>query len=335
MKLEAETSATAAAAEGDPFDTGVTVLVIIVNFRTPDLTLDCLRSVASRTGEVASLRAVVVDNGSGDGSAERIAAAIESNAWSSWASLEAVDENLGFGRGVNHGYASAPAARYVLILNSDAQLHDGTLRYCHDRLEDDPTIGAFSCLVLNADGSVQNVARRSPTPLTLCLQTMGLPYRFPRLFGWANAEDLGWDRRVTVRDVDWLGGAFLFLRAGLIERIGLFDEAFFFFGEDVEFCYRVRRAGFRCRYDPGASITHLGAGSSDETKMASEWRMRQLWWARYRVTRKCYGRSAEALVRGVDWTVFLVRACTRRLRRGADDPETRQVYELLRLLRNV
>ncbi len=311
------------------------LLVIVVNYRTPELTLACLDSLADARGEVDGLRAVVVDNGSGDGSAERLAAAVAERGWGDWLSLCALDRNVGFARGVNHGHAQGPAARWVLLLNSDAQLHPGALGHCCARMREDASIGALSCRVLNADGSVQNVARRFPTPLRLCAETLGLRQRFPRLFGWADVDDPGWDRSRTRRDVDWLGGAFLLLRGELVRRVGLLDGDFFFYGEDIELCHRFARAGFRRRYEPDVTVSHVGAASSEESSESAAWRRRQLWSARYLVLRKCHGRVAESLVRGVDRLAIGLRASFRRWLRGADDPSTRSEQDLLQLLRSL
>jgi hypothetical protein len=312
----------------------IELLAIVLNYRTPDLTLACLRSLIAASSEVAGLRVVVVENGSGDGSADPIASVIASEGWGEQVSLQVLPENVGFARGVNHGFRHGPRARFVLLLNSDARLHEGALRYSCAQVAADPSIGAFSCLVENADGSVQNVARRFPTPLRLVVQTLGLPYWLPSLFGWADTDDLGWDRRTSRCDVDWLGGAFLLLRGELVERIGLLDEEFFFYGEDIELCHRIARAGYRCRYDPGATVSHVGAASSDTSEASVRWRRRQLLSARYAVLRKCHGRLAAALVRAVDLIVTSVRARFRALRYGGADPTTRDAQALLALLRS-
>lgn len=307
------------------------VTAIVVNFRTLDLTIECLRSIAAAAAEVPSLRAVIVDNGSRDGSAERIRQQIAVAGWDSWASLEALPENLGFARGVNHAYRVSTPAHHLLLINSDARLEPGTLRYCWDRMEAEPSIGALSCLLLNADGTMQNVARRFPSLLRMCLQSLGLQARFPRLLEWANLEDPGWDRRATARDVDWLGGGFVFLRGELIARIGLFDPDFFFFGEDVELCHRVMRAGYRVHYDPGATVIHIGGASSDK-QADPQWRGRQLWAARYLVQRKCYGRLAEITVRFVDLLAARSRFAFLRLRHGRAHAKTRRARDHLEMI---
>ncbi|BDG04641.1 glycosyltransferase family 2 protein [Anaeromyxobacter oryzae] len=283
------------------------LLVVVVNYRTPDVTLACLRSLAAELPALPGARVVVVDNGSGDGSARRLRAAIDAEGWGAWATVLALAENGGFAYGNNRGIAAAPEARYFLLLNSDTVVSRGSLRYCRDAMDRDPAVGALSCTLLNADGSMQNVARRFPTPLRRAAGALGLPWRLPRAFAWADLDDPGWDRWTTRRDVEWLGGAFLFVRGDLVRRIGGLDEDFFFYGEDVEFCARVWRAGYRCRYDPTVSIVHLGGTSSDPSRLATGHRLAHAWRARHLVHEKLYGRRSAAVLLALDRAVIAAR----------------------------
>jgi len=144
---------------------------------------------------------------------------------------------------------------------------------------------------------------------------LGLPWRMPGLFGWANVEDKAWDRQAEKRDVDWIGGAFLVVRGSILPGIGgLLDDDFFFTGEDVEFCHRLRRAGHRCVYDPTVAVHHMHGGSSDPDKVTSERMMRYKLIARYLVQRKCYGRLAAAALRLLDIKMWALRVMWLRLR---------------------
>jgi GT2 family glycosyltransferase len=278
--------------------------IIIVNFRTPALTVDCLRSLASEVPTVAAARVYIVENGSGDDSTRHLAAAIADNGWSAWATLVPLPHNCGFAGGNNRGIAFARARdgdpRYWLLLNSDTVVHPGCLRYCCQVLDHEPTIGLLSCLVLNRDGSWQNVTRRFPTPLAQAISSLGLPWFWPRAFGWANVSDVSESIGRTKRDVDWIGGSVMFVRDQAMRQLGPLDEDFFFYGEDVELCFRYNKAGWRVHFDPGASITHLGGSSSDATKLPSRSRSTYQWRARYLLQRKCYGQAAALFVRGVD-----------------------------------
>jgi N-acetylglucosaminyl-diphospho-decaprenol L-rhamnosyltransferase len=275
------------------------ILVVIVNFRTPALTIDSIASLAKEAARVPGVRAVVVENDSGDDSAERIRAAIAENGWS-FVELVISDHNRGFSGGNNLGIAHGEPAEFVLLLNSDTIMHEGCLDRCLTVMKEHPEAGAMSCRVLNADGSIQNVTRRFPTPALSTCAALGLPWKVPSLFAWADAEDMDWDRTTTARDVDWLGGAFLFVRATAFGGKVRLDEDFFFYGEDVVFSHVLKERGFTRRYDPVASIIHLGGASSDPSRMPSGKRAVQRFKARYMVQTKCWGPAAARWLRGVD-----------------------------------
>jgi len=268
----------------------MTLGIVILNYNTPDLTVACLRSVLDDVAEI-NVQIVIVDNGSTDGSPQKLAAAIVGVKSVELLSLQ---NNVGFATGNNRGIERVSATDYVLLLNSDTIVHRGCLQKCLDVMQSDATIGVMSCQLQNADGSVQNVARRFLTPFRALACTFGLPWRLPCLFAFADPEDPNWDRRTCKRDVDWLGGAFFFLCGSAIKTCGKLDEDFFFYGEDVEYCHRLRKHGYRCHYDPSTIVTHLGGASNSTGK--NELRMK----ARHLIQRKCYGRFAEVIVRTAD-----------------------------------
>lgn len=283
------------------------LLVAIVNYRTPSVTIDCLKTLAREIERVPGARAVLVDNASGDDSVPRLKRAIAEHGWSSWLELVISDENRGFAGGNNLAIARGEPAEYVLLLNSDTLVHPGCLERCLDVMDSTPRAGAMSCRVLNADGSIQNVARRFPTPMRAIFCTAGLPAKAPELFGWADTEDPGWDRTRIARDVDWLGGAFLFIRSAATAGRVRLDEDFFFYGEDIAFCHRLQRLGWTCYYDPVASITHLGGASSDPSRLPAAERSVHQWRARYLVQEKCHGAWAAWTLRSTDTLLTSLR----------------------------
>lgn len=285
--------------------------ILILNFRTPQLTVDCLASlepeiIADREG---AIRVLLLDNASGDGSVGILRAAIEERGWGDWVELIAGEANLGFAGGneflMDRILALPDPPPFVLLLNSDTIVHRGCLSCSLRAVEADPRIGAYSCMLRNADGSVQNVARKLPTPLRATVHALGLPWTVPKLFGWADLDDPNWDREAGARDVEWIGGAFLLMRTDLVRRIGGLDTDFFFYGEDMEFCHRVRKSGHRVLFDPGGSITHFGGASSDPARLLDERKARYGWQARLMVQRKCYGRLAE------QWSIWVHRGILR------------------------
>ena len=171
--------------------------IIVINFRSPQLTIDCLGSLAPELAAFPGVHVFVVENGSGDDSARRIGEYVESAGWRPWCSLQVSDTNRGFAGGNNHGIAAAMragGAKYFLLLNSDTIVQPDCLARCIGIMDSDPGVGALSCRLLNADGSPQNVCRKFPTPLRCLLAAFSLPWRFPAWFSWADCEDLGWDR---------------------------------------------------------------------------------------------------------------------------------------------
>lgn len=285
--------------------------IVVLNYRTPALTIDCLRSLAAERAAAPAFHVWLLDNASGDDSLPRLEAALRDEGWHAFVTLMPQARNTGFAGGNNIGIAAAlahdPPPNYVLLLNSDTIVHPGCLRAALDAMARDPAIGLLSCMLENRDGSVQNVCWRFPTPLRESVRALALPYVLPRLFSWAETADHRWDRRAGARDVEWVGGAFMLLRADTLRRLGGFDETFFFYGEDIELCHRMWRNGLRVRFDPAGTITHFGGASSDPTRMADRRRATLMWFARFRVQRKLYGRLAEAWLRGVYIAVFAAK----------------------------
>jgi N-acetylglucosaminyl-diphospho-decaprenol L-rhamnosyltransferase len=312
------------------------LLIAIINYRTPQITLDCLASLAPQIDDIpGGAHVMLVDNASGDDSIPMLTAAIQKNGWSRWIDIIPSKRNLGFAGGNNLALDSLldyPEANYVLLLNSDTILKPNVLKHCYDRMEGDETIGVMSCMLLNPDDSVQNTARKLPTPLRLTAYSLGLPWRFPRSFFWADLEDMSWDRRTQARDVDWVGGAFMFVRRRLIDKVGGLDTRFFFYGEDAEYCRRAWKNRYRVFYDPAVAVVHLGGASSDPSRVDSAERDAMRWQARYLLQRRCYGIGAEIFVRAVDICSFSLRYLKLWLRGQRDTPEFATQRDVLAML---
>jgi len=300
------------------------LLIIIINYRTPQLTIDCLASLAPQIDDVPGTHVVVVDNASGDNSVPLLAQALRKNRWESWASLRPTHANLGFAGGNNlamENLLDFPDAQYVLLLNSDTIVEPNVLRHCCEKMGSDRSIGVLTCMLLNQDKTIQNVARKLPTPLRMIASSFGLPWLWPKAFAWADLEDLTWDRRTTQREVEWVGGAFMLIRRRVIDRIGGLDTSFFFYGEDVEFCHRARKHHWKIWYDPTVSIVHLGGASSDPSRLAPSEKDSFTWQARYLLQRRCYGIWAEYLLRAVDILTSALRFGKLLLFGGKNSPE--------------
>lgn len=289
----------------------MSLAIIIINFRTPDYTLNCLISLIPERADLPDLKVILIDNASGDDSVPRLREAIEKNGWGDWVIFQPQEKNLGFAGGNNVGFqwilAQPDPPEYLLLLNSDTVVHRGCLKASLARLAGDPGIGVMSCLLRNTDGSMQNNCRLFARPDREFVRALGLPYFFRGHFKWANLDDPEWDRETTAREVEWVIGAFMLMRTETVRKYGGLDESFFFYGEDTEFCHRLRSKGLRVFFDPAGSITHLGGGSSDSTRMANRRKEILIWKARFHTQRMCYGRWAEWLIRGTYIVVFTAK----------------------------
>jgi GT2 family glycosyltransferase len=225
--------------------------VCIVSWESRELLRTCLRSVQGRT-EVASI--VVVDNASGDGTTDMVREQFPS------VRLIANDENRGFAAGSNQAIR-ATQAPFVLLLNPDTEVLPGALAALLSVFEEDPRAGAAAAQLILPDGSVQPSCRSFPEPAALLYDALGLARLFP------SSEILGryrmtyWDHR-TRREVEQPMASALALRRAALDEIGLFDEDFPLYFNDVDLCYRLREARWRIIFDPAAKVRHYYGESS-------------------------------------------------------------------------
>ncbi|MGE0708216.1 MAG: glycosyltransferase family 2 protein [Planctomycetota bacterium] len=237
---------------------------IVLNYRTPALVLRCLEALLPQL-DPARDAALVVDNGSGDGSAAELGRALARRGWP--ARLVAAERNGGFASGMNLGIRVAPARSY-LLLNSDAVPRPGAVLALRERLAREPGVGLVGPRLEAEDGAPQLSAFRFPSPLSELLEAArtGLLARHQvPVWPESRAEQGG--------DIDWLSFAAVLIRARLLEEVGLLDDGFFMYYEDVELCRRARRAGWRLALEPQARVAHVG-GASSRGRGASERRAR-------------------------------------------------------------
>lgn len=292
--------------------------ILVINYKTPAYTIGCLESLEAERKDV-SLLLWILENGSGDDSAQQIREALQQNNREEWVRLIESTDNLGFAGGNNHlltHILNEPSpSPYILLLNNDTVVKRGCLASMLSKLKADDRISLFSCMLRNADGSLQRTARKLPTPLRETMRAFGLPYILPRLFGWADLECKGWNHETDAHDVEWVGGAFMGMRLETARETGLFDLDFFFYGEDMELCRRLRKRGGRVVYDPEFSIIHYGGASSDSTRLRNRHRDILRWRARFMVQQKCYGTWARRWSYSCFLTAFVLHRWYLVLRR--------------------
>ncbi|HRQ37543.1 MAG TPA: glycosyltransferase family 2 protein [Chloroflexota bacterium] len=257
---------------------------MIVSWNVRELLRDCLRSITQTQGDLA-LETIVVDSASSDGSPEMVAAEFPQ------VKLIAATENVGFPRGNNMGIAKAHG-RYILLLNPDTVLHENALAHMVTYLENHRDVGVVGAQLLNEDGSVQSSRRRFPTLTTAFFESTWLQARAPqRILNRYYALDLPDDQ---VADVDWVMGACLMTRQEIAQSIGGLDEGYFMYSEELDWCRRIKMAGWRVVYLPTAQVTHY-QGKSSEQVVAQ----RHIYFnrAKLRYFRKYHGRIPTLLLR--------------------------------------
>lgn len=232
------------------------VAVIIVTYRSAAFTIACLQSLqAERSKPALNVRAIVVDNASGDFA--EIARAIEHKQWSSWVTLIEAPINGGFAYGNNLGIQHACAARipsYFFLLNPDTEVRAGAVAALVEFLEAHPEAGIAGPSFEKEDGHDWKIAFHFPTILGELEQGLNLGLTTWLLKRWAVARQMG-DRSAAV---DWVSGAAMMIRPEVFATVGGMDENYFLFFEETDLCRRMRRAGFTAWYVPESRVMHIG-----------------------------------------------------------------------------
>jgi len=278
----------------------MSVLVVIVNYRTADLTIDCVRSLALEAKRVPGVRAVVVDGDSQDGSSERIAQAIEQDGFAGWCTLLSLTTNGGFAFGTNAGirHCASDSHEYVWLLNPDTIVREGALGALVDFMESHPRCGIAGGRLENHDGSVRNSCFRFHSPLGELERALRLGPASRLLARHAVTPSAMPD---TDTRMDWVSGASMLVRRTLLDRIGLLDERYFMYFEETDFCRRAAHAGYECWYVPASRVVHLAGQSSGVTGSQGHLRRRPKYWfeSRQRYFRTHHGvlgsRAADLL----------------------------------------
>jgi N-acetylglucosaminyl-diphospho-decaprenol L-rhamnosyltransferase len=234
--------------------------IVILNYNTREHLRACLRSVqaegsTSLSGGQIECEVLVVDNASTDGSAEMVAAEFP------WVRLIRSRRNGGFASGNNQALVRA-VGEAVLLLNPDTLMPGGGVARLLERLAAHPEAGVVGPKLLRPDGSMHLACRRSfPTPTIAFYRLSGLSRLCPRSprFGRYNLTFLDPDLAI---EVDSVCGACLLVRRVVIERVGLLDERFFMYGEDLDWCLRTLQAGWTVRYEPGIVVHHQHGAAS-------------------------------------------------------------------------
>ena len=235
------------------------IAVVIVNYRTAGMTLGALRSLAGERTANAGLRVVIVDNASGDGSAETLRAAAAAPEFAGWVTVLPQTLNGGFGWGNNQGVLhlakSTHPPEFVMFLNPDTEVQPGAIGALSDALREHHETGVAGPLLTGPDGRGGASAFRAPSIGREFVRASHLA-RLGFLFGVEATHIEG------EGTADWVSGAAFMVRWAALEQAGLFDDGFFLYFEEIELMARIRAAGWAVRHVPAARVMHREGGAT-------------------------------------------------------------------------
>jgi len=234
--------------------------IIIINYKTKDLTLQTIDSVFKAKAPKNKMEVILIDNGSKDNTPETVR--------KKFPQVKVIEsqKNLGFAGGNNLGMRKAKG-KYVLLLNSDTLVKKNTFVKMIKFMDGNPEVGLSTCRVDLFHGGIDPASHRGfPTPWASLTYFSGLEKLFPQSKLFSQYHQ-GWKDLQKTHQIDSPVGAFFFLRKKALNQVGLLDETFFMYGEDLDLAYRIKQAGWQVSYTPITSITHLKGASGLRKKI--------------------------------------------------------------------
>ena len=275
----------------------MTLSIVIVNYNTERLLRSCLESVyAGANG--TPLTIWVVDNNSHDSSVAMVK--------SFFPKVQVIENrcNVGFSK-ANNAVISRSESDYILLLNPDTLIIENAIEQMVKFMEEHPTVGIAGCKVLNRDGTLQLACRRSiPTPRVAFFRLTGLSKLFPKSRIMAE-YNLTYTNPEQTHEVGAVSGAFLMIRRKAVEEIGLLDERFFMYGEELDWCLRAKRAGWAVMYHPAAQIIHY---KGESTKHNSRKAAVEFYRAMYLFHRKHFAKDHSIFGNALIYAGIFVKA---------------------------
>jgi GT2 family glycosyltransferase len=304
------------------------VLIVIVNYRTAELTIACLRSLEGETATAGLgwVRVVVTDNASDDDSIARIVRAVGELGYSDWVKVQPLGRNGGFAAGNNAAIGpaleSGDPPDYIWLLNPDTVVYPGALARLVEFLESRPEVGIAGSRLLKPDGTPEGSAFRFPSVLGELENGVRLGVLSKLLARWVVSPPAP----ATASPCAWASGASLLVKRVVFEAIGLLDEDYFMYFEEVDFCLRARRAGWTCWYVPEAQVLHYAGSSSGVTGQNERLGGRPDYWfaARRYYFRKHLG-PFRALLADLAWSLGFLSFRIRQTLQGRADHEPRHL----------
>ncbi len=254
--------------------------IIIVNWNTKDYLLGCLKALTN-SDEGLSREVIVVDNGSQDGSPDELKRFFPT------VHLIGNQNNLGFAKAVNQGIREA-SGKYLLLLNPDTRLKEGVLETLLSFMEENQEVAVAGPQLLNGDGSKQNSIANFPSLATELLNKSLLRWLFPQKYPGKEKDYL------NPIEVDSVIGACLMVRREAIEKVGLLDEDYFLFLEETDWCYRMKKAGWKIYHVPQARVYHFQGKSAEKERNRAKV---EFYRSRYIFFKKNRGRGQVFILR--------------------------------------
>lgn len=235
------------------------ISIIIPSFNTKELTIACIRSIENDNSDLAK-EVIIVDNASNDGTYESVS---KLNLNKIKTTIVQNNINVGFAKACNKGIRRS-LGKYILLLNSDTEIVSGALQKMVEFAESTPNLGLVGARLLNSDGSVQPSCFKLPTIIRAIQQYW---------FGKKNTLDKYYPKGINPIEVEGLVGAALLITPICIKKIGLLNEKYFMYFEDLDYCRRVRSGGLKIVYLPVAEIIHFhGESGKNLESRDNQWR---------------------------------------------------------------
>jgi len=298
------------------------VCIVIVNYRTPDLVIDCLRSLEHEYAGALDIEVDLLDSKSGDGSVEQLMEAIDSNGWADWVTLESLSDNMGFASSCNHAISkrlsSGNPPPYTFLLNPDTVIRRNAVTELVKYLETHPEVGIAGSRLEDMEGVPRVSSFRFPSILNgfIFNLRLGLVVNlYDRFFPPPQLSE-------TPYETEWVSGAAMIIRRQVFEDVGLLEGRFFLYFEEPDFCLRARRKGWSTWHVPTSHVVHF-EGQATGLSSSSKPKRRPAYWfySRNLYFSKNHGR-ATALMANLFWVAgYVLWRLRRSLQRMPDkDP---------------
>lgn len=311
--------------EVTPAQNSPRLLIVILNYRTPDLTIDCLRSLAQEIQFLPDAHTVITDNASGDDSVAKITAAIATEGWSQWATFLPLERNGGYAFGNNAAISpalnSAMPPEYFLLLNPDTIVRPNAIQILVNFMDTHPKVGIAGSRLEDPDGTPQQSAFRFHSIWSELDYGVRLGVLSKLLSNWIASPPVP----EAPCQTDWVAGASMIVRREVFESVGLLDEAYFMYYEEMDFCWQAKQAGWSCWYVPESRVVHLVGQSSGVTDTKIKPKRRPTYWfdSRRRYFLKNYGWFYTALA-DIVWASGFASWRIRRILQNKQDSDPPQ-----------